>query len=145
MLGGETTRGGKNGASRGGVGSRAHLTRRAAHLGGDVPHPGDDDLEDRPDLTANEMHLVNDEQRDVLHALALLPPARDHVPALRRADDDGVAVEQLEVGGSLAGEHLDGGAELRKRLSPRGEPLLRERLQRRDEDAATVWLVLQHA
>ena len=63
-----------------------------------------DDPQEGGDFAADEVRLVNDEQRDVLHILALLPTAGDHIPALRRGDNQLAALEHLEVGGGLAAE-----------------------------------------
>ena len=88
------------------------------------------------DLAADEVHLVDDEQRDALHVLALLPPAREHVPPLRRRDDNRRLLEQLQVRRGLAGKHRDLGADRAERLAPRSVALLGESLQRRDVHAA---------
>mmetsp|Transcript_20226 Transcript_20226/g.41320 ORF Transcript_20226/g.41320 Transcript_20226/m.41320 type:complete len:682 (-) Transcript_20226:1713-3758(-) len=127
---------------RGGEREDAHLV---VGLAGDVTHARDHDLEHRPHLPSDEVHLVDDEQRDVLHVLALLPPAREHVPPLRRRDDHRAALEQLEVGCRLAAQHLDGDAHLAQAELPRSEALLGQLQQGCDVHTAAARRVLQHA
>mmetsp|Transcript_57068 Transcript_57068/g.156706 ORF Transcript_57068/g.156706 Transcript_57068/m.156706 type:complete len:245 (+) Transcript_57068:2363-3097(+) len=111
----------------------------------DVPHPRDDNLEHGAHLAADEVGLVNEQQRDVLHVLALLPAARDHVPPLRRRHDQLTALEALEVGRRIAREGLDVEAELAKFGRPVVVALVGERLQRRHVDGAAVGRVREHA
>jgi len=71
------------------------------------------------------VHFIDDQQRDSLHVLALLPASREHVPLVRRRDQQCGALEQLEVARGLAGQLLDAAAgkfalfnNTRNRLAP---------------------------
>ena len=107
----------------------------------DVTHARDHDLEERARLRADQVKLVDDQKRDRLDALPLLPPARDLVPSLRRGDHNRRLLEQLKIRSGLAGEHLDNHAEpLGESRSPVGHTrlcnLLREASHARSDTMA---------
>mmetsp|Transcript_29084 Transcript_29084/g.91049 ORF Transcript_29084/g.91049 Transcript_29084/m.91049 type:complete len:573 (+) Transcript_29084:1267-2985(+) len=98
-----------------------------------VPHARDDHLEDGPALLAEQVDLVDDDQRHLLHVVALLPVARDAVPLLGRRGEDVRRRERARVGRHVARqlEHLE--AEPLHELGPPvGHPLAHQRLERRD-------------
>ena len=61
-------------------------------------------LDGGPVAAANEVELVDDEEGDVLHVLALLPAAAQHVPLLGRGDDDVALLQRLGVRRRLANQ-----------------------------------------
>ena len=85
--------------------------RRALELRADVAHPAHRDFRRRPVGAADQVQLVRDEQRHRLHVLALLPPARKHVPLARGRDHDRALRQKLQIHRSLPGERGHGNAE----------------------------------
>lgn len=61
----------------------------------DESHAGGDDLDDGAKRASDQVHLVDDNQVDVLHVLALPPSSRDHVPVLGCGKDDRATLEKL--------------------------------------------------
>lgn len=55
-------------------------------------------LNDRSIAPTNQMEFIHNEEWDVLHILALLPPPGQHVPVLRGGDDNVSLLQQLQVG-----------------------------------------------
>ena len=83
-----------------GIGQRVaqrHNADRLLQLGGDVAHTRADHLQRGAALEAKQLQLVGDEEVDVLHVLALLPAARQHVPVLRNRDQDVGLGQQFQI------------------------------------------------
>eukprot|EP00982_Pelagococcus_subviridis_P006987 30392-Pelagococcus_subviridis.AAC.4 len=91
--------------------AQADDANRLVELRADVTHPARDHLHRRSDGAADEVQLVRDEQRDVLHVLPLLPSSADDVPLVRRRDDDLSSLQKLEIRGGLARQRDDADAE----------------------------------
>jgi hypothetical protein len=108
-------------------------------LGGDVTGAGDDDLVSRSEFRSNELNLVGDEETDSLNVLALLPPAREEVPLLRRADDEVSLLEEADVGARLAGESDDllAALKLTELAAPFGDASVNDLLERLEADGAS--------
>ena len=112
------------------VGQRSAKTddaNRLFELGADVPHAARDHLHDRSHRASNQVELIRDEERDVLHVFPLLPPAADHVPLLWRGDDHLALLEQLQVNRRLARQRYHTRAELvAEPRAPVLQPLARQ-------------------
>mmetsp|Transcript_19882 Transcript_19882/g.59474 ORF Transcript_19882/g.59474 Transcript_19882/m.59474 type:complete len:1131 (-) Transcript_19882:1421-4813(-) len=117
------------------------------HLHRDVSHAADDSFEGRADVAVEEVQLIDDEEADLLHGLARLPPAAHEVPLLRRRDHDVRLLQRLHIDRRLPDElgHLE-----TERLAELVLPLLQALLGggrvRRDVHAALDGVVAkEHA
>eukprot|EP00053_Salpingoeca_punica_P020083 m.207382 g.207382 ORF g.207382 m.207382 type:complete len:978 (-) comp17788_c0_seq1:3740-6673(-) len=110
-------------------------------LGGNCAHARAHNLVDRPVAGADQVQLVGDEDGHLAHVLAREPAAREHVPLLRRGDDDVAGGQQLEVGRRVAGEQHHLLAELlAKSFPPLAVTQVAQVLQRGNVDAAGLWV-----
>lgn len=73
---------------RGACGSKARALGGSSVAATGAPLSPPPHLQGRAVRAAQQVHLIHDEQRHVLHRLALLPPPRQHVPVLRGGDND---------------------------------------------------------
>ena len=60
-----------------------------------------------PYLGVEQVQLVRDEEANLLHGLARLPPPGEQVPLLRRRDGDVARLEDVRVHGGVARELAD--------------------------------------